>query len=303
MCVCAIVPENTRLTEDQVEKMWESNSHGAGIAWREKDAKGKTFVRWEKGLELEQIQKLIAETEPPYVVHFRIPSVGDDIAALTHPFTIDNKASVELSGKTYGRVLFHNGHWNSWRDSLISAAVRKGDLPVGKWSDSRAMAYMAYVYGLGILELIDEKVVAFGPNDIEVFRGTMWSKTKEGGIWVSNTGWEFRTGFHRGNRGSGSTGHNSYHTTPPHSMCGNGRESNFPSKSERDRAGKSGTDSEDTAGPGGNRKLLPLTEALAQWKAGTISKKQFKRAKRAWEQDMRQLKDTNGGSKRSRLMH
>lgn len=298
MAICG----ETRLTEDQVEKMWESNSHGAGIAWREKDAKGKTFVRWEKGLELEQIQKLAAEVEAPYVAHFRIPSVGGDIPDLTHPFTIDNKASVALSGKTYGRVLFHNGHWNSWRDSLISAAVRKGDLPVGKWSDSRAMAYMAYVYGLGILELIDEKVVAFGPNDIEVFNGNFWSKTKEGGIWVSNTGWEFRTGFHGRHRGGDTTGHNSYHTTAPHSMCGGGRETtgNFQSKSERDRAAKSGTDSEDTdAGAGGSRKLLPLTEALAQWKDGKISKKQFKRAKRAWEQDMRKVQEA--GSKRHKV--
>ena len=65
-----------------------------------------------------------------------------------------------------------------------------GTLPPEKWSDSRAMAWAAAHYGLGMLELIDEKACAFGPDKIEVFNVSSW--THLDGLWVSNRGWEGR---------------------------------------------------------------------------------------------------------------
>lgn len=260
----AIIREGTQLTDKQAENMWEANSHGAGLAWREADPKTKkSFVRWEKGLELDQLQKMITEIPKPFVAHFRIPSAGGDIAQLTHPFTIDKVVSTALSGKTYGRVLFHNGHWGAWKSELMVAARGRGDMPLGKWSDSRAMAYMAYVYGLGILELIDEKVVAFGPNDIEVFNASAWSKVDD--IWVSNRGWEnTSTTFSRGsfNRGRHSGGDPTY-ITPPASMAGGTKQG---------------------GGPAGVGPFTTLEQVEKAFAAGSIGKKKRNRLRRQLEQ-------------------
>ena len=279
MCVIAIVGEKSAgLTEKQAEQMWEANSHGAGVAWREKEEKtGKILVRWEKGLELEQLQKLITEIPKPYIAHFRIPSAGGDVDALTHPFTIDKVASTELSGKTPGRVLFHNGHWGQWKAELMTAARGKGDLPLGKWSDSRAMAYMAYVYGLGVLELIDEKVVAFGPKDIEVFNASSWSKVED--LWVSNRGWEnvrttYNAGFTRGNRGKGGS---DYHTTPPASMAG-GKKANGGGAAE--------------SGP-----FTTLEQVEKAYAAGEIGRKRRNREVRKLENATRSRKARRGKNK------
>lgn len=184
MCVIASAEEN-RLTDDQVESMFDANDAGAGIAWREDGV-----VKWEKGLELKDIQKKCAEVPLPYVAHFRIPTCGGRIPYLCHPFPIDKSASLSLKGTTKGYVLFHNGHWGTWRGTSMSLAIaNKLQLPGGRWSDSRAMAWVASHLGLGALEMMDEVCVAFGPDQAEYY-GTRWSEIDKAGIWVSNRSWE-----------------------------------------------------------------------------------------------------------------
>ena len=188
MCVIAI-SDDVRPTDEQVGKMFEANKYGAGIAWREKGV-----VRWKKGMGLEEVTELCQKVPLPFVVHFRIPSAGGDSKYLCHPFPVTADVPLELQGTTKGYVLFHNGHWNRWKESTLEAAVRSGTkVPGGKWSDTRAMAFHAHIYGSGILEMIDEKSVLFGPTKVEVFG--QWSK--EGGLWVSNRGWTSQT-FRRG---------------------------------------------------------------------------------------------------------
>ena len=186
MCVIVFVNEK-RPTPEQVELMFNHNSAGAGIAWRN----GKEEVCWEKGLEIEKIKACVAKAPIPFVAHFRIPTCGGRIPELCHPFTIDEQASVELKGKTKGFVLFHNGHWQDWKKESIGLArdiAKLGKkIPAGKWSDTRAMAWMAGVCGLGILEMIDEKAIAFGPDDYELYPGMGW--TKMDGFYVSNDHW------------------------------------------------------------------------------------------------------------------
>lgn len=219
MCVIAYT-EKTRLNERQVEGMFNSNNAGAGIAWREREKDGTRVVRWEKGLDLKDIQTMVKQCPPPYVAHFRIPSCGGPSKTLTHPFPISRQTTLELSGRTKGHVLFHNGHWNRWKETLLEAALKKGDLPVGKWSDSRAMAFVASVYGLGVLELIEEKVVAFGATSEEFFG--IWTPVDD--IWVTNRFWESSSTRGRiidhasGTERSGER--RGYHTTPPFSLGG-----------------------------------------------------------------------------------
>lgn len=205
MCVIAIISK-TRPKPEAVEKMYNQNSHGGGVAWREKG-----LVKWKKGLNLEQMQDLIKNLPTPFIAHFRIASAGAQIKELCHPFPVSIKAQLDLEGETKGYVLFHNGHWSQWKDFTKETALKMGRaLPIGPWSDTRALAWHAHNYGLGILEMIDEKVVAFGPTDLEVLRGRDgWDEVD--GVWCSNKYWNasYSGGFggkHRGATHEGIAG-------------------------------------------------------------------------------------------------
>lgn len=187
MCVIFIA-DKKRPTEDMIQKGFETNPSGAGIAWRET----KDTVQWAKGLDLEEVQLLAAKVPMPFVVHFRIPTCGGDRPSLCHPFPVDVNSTLALEGSTKGFVLFHNGHWTKWRESMLETLIRKGvKMPNGKWSDSRAMAWTAAHYDINVLELIDEKSVVISPTQIEIF-GTGWTQAND--CYVSNTHWQYRTG-------------------------------------------------------------------------------------------------------------
>lgn len=186
MCVIFIADQE-RPTEEMVRLAYETNPAGAGIAYREGG-----FVKWKKGLDLNDIQDMCKTVPMPFVAHFRIPTVGGRKDALCHPFPITKNVELALEGKTKDFVLFHNGHWNSWKHDTKEAAITTGTpIPPGRWSDTRAMAFNAYIFGLGILEFIDEKAVAFGPDKIEVFPGQGWVVKNK--VWCSNTNWERTT--------------------------------------------------------------------------------------------------------------
>lgn len=180
MCVI-LLSNKDRPSIEMIRSAWRQNDAGGGVAWREDG-----FVRWEKGImNLEQMEELCLKVPLPFIAHFRIPSYGGKRESLCHPFPIEKKVSLALSGKTKGNVLFHNGHWGKWKESMLDAVIKSGiPVPVGKWSDTRAMAFHAAIYGLGILELIDEKAVAFGPDVCEIFPGSGWKIIDK--IWCSN---------------------------------------------------------------------------------------------------------------------
>ncbi len=193
MCVVAIV-EEARPSAEQVRKMYDANAHGGGVAWRENG-----LVHWSKGLDLEEMQEFNRSLPLPYILHFRIPSHNTSSSIFAcHPFPVAGDVDTRLRGQMNGFVLFHNGHWNDWRKKLEDFSCRGGwKIPSGPWSDTRALAWTAHHMGFGMLELIDEKVVVFGPNedDLEIF-GT-WTRCetdtdKSKHMLVTNRGWESR---------------------------------------------------------------------------------------------------------------
>ena len=189
MCVI-FACSKTRPTPEQVAAGYAANPRGAGIAWRE-ELDGETVVMWKKGMNLEEAQKMVANVPLPFVIHFRIPSVGPDKPQYNHPFPISPNAELDLEGVTTGNVLFHNGTWHSWRHDARKLAHDYGvQIPLHDWSDSRAMAFAAYCAGLGELSFIDERVVVFGPDLMEVFSPKSWSRVAEG-FWASNNGWSY----------------------------------------------------------------------------------------------------------------
>lgn len=189
MCVIMLA-NRTRPTEHMIDLAFDWNKDGAGIAWREKDRKtGEPYVYWRKGLNLEEVKDMCAKVPAPFVVHFRVASVGGVRKSLTHPFPVGPDATLALEGRTTGTVLFHNGHWAPWADKALDAAISTGrKIPVGDWSDSRAMAWLVDVFGPGFMELLtQQKGILFGPNkeQLDVFTGgTGWEKINE--VWCSN---------------------------------------------------------------------------------------------------------------------
>jgi hypothetical protein len=174
MCVILVVDER-RPSEHMIAKAWAQNDHGAGIAYRVTGEDGLPYVEWKKGLSLDEIQALVQTVPVPFITHFRIASIGGIRQELTHPFEISTSAESKLEGRTRNYVLFHNGHWDQWSGYMLQAAGKFGlTIPFGKYSDSRAMAWLGAVYSQGFYELLEkQKIVAFGPDDVNFF-GDGW---------------------------------------------------------------------------------------------------------------------------------
>lgn len=166
MCVI-MVCDTSRPTEEMVEQAFQTNGHGAGIAWRETDEHGP-YLRWFKGIDdVEVIKRLILEAPLPFVAHFRIASIGPHVKALTHPFPVSEDVSLSLQGTTRGSLLFHNGTWSGWKSVLLDCSIRGlWHIPAGIWSDSRAMAKMAHHLGIGYLDFFEnEKIIVLDPAE------------------------------------------------------------------------------------------------------------------------------------------
>ncbi len=175
MCVI-LATDKKKVSKEFVKLAHDANPHGAGAAWLEKDR-----VRYIKGLGLAEMLELVPTLIPPYVLHFRIATVGGVQKKLTHPFVIRENSPLQEKG-TARQVLFHNGHWNDWRETMLKNLTPRTKL-TGLWSDSRAMAHLAFIHGMGFLDLLDEKVAVLNRKGIRLF-GHTWSEVN--GITVSN---------------------------------------------------------------------------------------------------------------------
>jgi hypothetical protein len=143
----------------------------------------------------------------------RIATIGGVKQSMTHPFPIDQRGNNELKGKTDGFVLFHNGTHREWDKDAKALAISTGiAIPAGKWSDSRALAWMCSILGNGFMELLPEqKGLAFGPNHSDIFAGKdNWDQVEDpethSKIWCSNS--HFLS--------AGRSGTTSYYTTAPY---------------------------------------------------------------------------------------
>lgn len=308
MCVAFVTNKEKRVPDEWVRAAYQHNNAGAGIAYRD----GEEVV-WKKGMNLEEVQELNETVPLPYALHFRIPTCGGPIKKLTHPFPIEENVSLALDGRIKGSVLFHNGHWGRWKDFMLEAAARgRLKIPGDKWSDSRAMAWMAAHFGDGVLDLIDEKICAFGANSIDIY-GTGWTVRET--IWCSNIHWEGAVKRYEAQTDWRNT-HNpikladdkeeisprSPYTTPPHSMSGNRppyhrkdcmctlcmaeRRRNF--EAERTQEALGGASSE-----------TPFVQARRVWeeadkkwkmRPAQITKKKWKKAFKKFEEAERKLK-------------
>lgn len=168
MCLIIAVNEKTPPL-GQFELANTLNPDGIGMAWIAKNGN----VQWYKGLALTDVEKLAPYTPLPYVVHFRIATSGGINKELCHPFPISRQATVMTEGQAK-QVMFHNGIWFEWREFLMKGLLATGkQLPHGPWSDTRALAFLAYHYGDKILELSEEKIVVLSKEGSK-FYGRGW---------------------------------------------------------------------------------------------------------------------------------
>lgn len=254
MCVI-LVCDRSRPTPEMVKASWERNSHGGGVAWQHEYAlskddkkagrtRGRRVVRWRKGLELEEMLQLAKDLPVPFVMHFRIASVGPRIGDLTHPFPLIDGIPLDWEGESEKGVLFHNGHWNRWDETILDAAFKSPRpevmIPDGAWSDSRGMTWLAHHFGYGVVDLVvkGSRVVIMGPEEDDFHLFGSWERRiagpyeEGGGILPSNDSWKPRN--FRGSH-SGSSGQKDHWTQrAPHSMAGgNGGTSAGDSSKER----------------------------------------------------------------------
>lgn len=221
MCVI-LVCEQKAPTKAVLEACAEKNPHGAGIAWRDGNV-----VRWEKGVDMrvKDVMSRIGQIKLPYIIHFRVSSVGLICNELCHPFPFGAQSQAS-SGESKHGVMFHNGTFHVWKSELRDYCRVSGRrLPDGLWSDTRAMAFLTGAYGPSWLQLIDEKIAYLTPTDIQVLgtKAQGWCRKgpdgkyaldNEPGIWFSNDLWEKKVQQSQPSTGTGANNSNAGETRP-----------------------------------------------------------------------------------------
>ena len=184
MCII-LLAETKHLTKDILEKAENNNPHGSGIAWINQKTKKVQWIKAEN-LTAKKIYKIIKskKIQLPYIVHFRITSIGETCDQLCHPFSLNAKLNEnELTGSSEEGVLFHNGTMRSYNDHLkLIFNLNDEKLPSGKISDSRTMSYLASEKRLGF-EYLErctkgQKIAVLTPKGIKTF-GDNWTNVKD----------------------------------------------------------------------------------------------------------------------------
>lgn len=147
--MCVIIHCDIRPTDTLLEMAEKKNPDGIGIGWFSEED-GERWVRWEKGLTLEEASPIVENIPLPFVVHFRKTTAGSSIPELCHPFPITDDATDAVSGRAK-RILFHNGTISKWDDVFKSfiASLKPHEIPDTEMSDSRAAAFMVHHLGAG----------------------------------------------------------------------------------------------------------------------------------------------------------
>ena len=182
MCVILVCPPKVRPSADVLRACHAANPHGAGVAWRENDE-----VNWIKNLEPDEIEDLLPQLTGEVVIHFRYASVGGVNPRLCHPFPVDNVASTKLKG-TARRVLFHNGTWRGFKDTLSFIEKKHEKKVIGPISDTRVMALLVnHLNNFNVLKDVDGRFVVFTAKETRLFGS--WREF--GGMRCSNLGFQY----------------------------------------------------------------------------------------------------------------
>lgn len=176
MCLAIFKPPGKDLTEAQLKSGWMGNPGGAGFCHIKN---GRVVI--EKGFM--KLQDFLAaynaaakkNKKSPFLVHFRIPSMGHNLSTNTHPFEFTHGAlihngTITGTGATHGTGPSDTAKFvERYGDKLTFANVEKLNREIG-----RALGYnkIAILYHDGTHQIINESEGA-------------WI----GGVWFSNRLW------------------------------------------------------------------------------------------------------------------
>ena len=223
MCLILLAADK-KPSQDILSKAWKTNSHGAGIAWVDEKTREAHYV---KGINsLDELSVYVNKTELPFVIHFRLASVGGISDELTQPFEVTPTSDLNLTGKCKN-LLMHNGTEPDWKKCLIASGIRiplnEGRI-VEPMSDSRAIAMIISNHkDLQFLYSATGKFVVIGyrnETDQHAFR-YFGDFTEKDGIFYSNLIWEWKgSTYYGGHKTSSSYYHNTEYTDNDYSDCG-----------------------------------------------------------------------------------
>lgn len=137
MCVI-VVALDKKPDYNTIKKCYDDNSHGCSITW----FNDKGLAEYQKGLNEDELFKLVYETPLPFVLHFRQSSffMDRDNKFLNHPFEITPESPLRMHGEAE-KLLIHNGTLKEYE--LMMAVA---DVPFVKddpdMTDTRAIAKM-----------------------------------------------------------------------------------------------------------------------------------------------------------------
>lgn len=107
MCLAIYKPANSTVSEDHLTCGWRHNPGGAGFAYVHKNKVeiSKGFMKLQEFLEAyrEAVHK---NKKSPFLIHFRIPSMGHSGPDNTHPFQFKYGALIH-NGTMYGTGASH----------------------------------------------------------------------------------------------------------------------------------------------------------------------------------------------------
>ena len=181
MCVILATKQNGKPSLETLKLAERANPHGGGIAWLHGGR-----VCWAKGLTAEEIHGITRREHGPFVIHFRIASVGKVCAELCHPFPVSGNASVALSGSAH-TVLFQNGTWQDWEQGILASSERlSAVIPTGPFSDARAAAWMVAQFGPAAFRVMGGKFMTMDKRGWKIQAGQWYERR---GLVCSNTYW------------------------------------------------------------------------------------------------------------------
>lgn len=155
MCLLICASKN-RIPEASLRNGNSNHPHGIGVAWHIEDG----TVEYKKNITIDEAIEFSKTLPLGHCFHFRYASVGGEDKNLVHPFPISKDVRLVQEGIDKA-VLFHNGHFSDWNPLLINHLSTRLTLPKGKWSDTRAIAFLVSIHGTAILDLLGAKAGKF----------------------------------------------------------------------------------------------------------------------------------------------
>jgi len=188
MCVIAVKPIGVKIDRDTVDKMWDSNPDGGGLAVMTQD---ETFVM--KGyMDVEKFwNEIDALQDMHLVLHFRWATHGAKVPKFTHPFVVtrDSEIATSLNITTKGPVLFHNGVLSHYGSTEVSDTLDFTVNGLARMKSIRQMLKLLHSVGSKYTFIAEKKFWNIGGFE------------KYKGLEVSNTTFN-RNSYYYGNHGN-----------------------------------------------------------------------------------------------------